>query len=279
MIQLGDFRLDLINDGLFELKPDNFVRVGAAETPPMSHVRRRVRVAFNSLLIRGRGRTIVIDPGTGDKPHSQQVRDYHMEWPRKFFPALTELGVRPEGVDTVILTHLHWDHCGGATSLDAGGKPVPVFWNAKYFVQRRELDAARAAIKAGDDSFLADDFEPLITAHRLQFLEGDAEVLPGISVEWTGGHSPGHQIVRIDGGHGKRAIYLSDLVPTIAQIPFDSVMSYDVNVDELLSAKERVLMAAAAREDLLFFVHAPRQRAAHLQRRPDGEFQLEHVQL
>lgn len=275
MFQLGDFRLDLINDGLFELKADNFVRVGATESP---HVRRRVRVAFNSLLIRGRGHTVVVDPGTGDKPHTQQVRDYHMEWPRKFFPSLRELGVRPEEVDTVILTHLHWDHCGGSTALDAAGKPVPVFLNAKYYVQRRELEAARSAVAAGDDSFLAGDFEPLADSHRLQLVDGNADILPGISVEWTGGHSAGHQIVTLDGG-GERAVYLSDLVPTIAQIPFDSVMSYDIDVNDLLSAKERVLMRAAEREDLLLFVHAPRQRAAYLRRQSGGGFALENVNL
>ncbi len=278
MFQLGDFRLDLINDGLFELKPDNFVRIGEREAH-LPHVRRRVRVAFNSLLIRGRGHTIVVDPGTGDKPHTEQVRDYHMEWPRKFFPALQELGVRPEDADTVILTHLHWDHCGGATSLDASGKPVPVFTNARYFVQQRELEAARSAIAAGDDSFLADDFEPLAASHRLHSVDGETEILPGVSVEWTGGHSEGHQIVTLDGGAGQRAIYLSDLVPTIAQIPFDSVMSYDTNVNELLSAKERVLMTAAERGDLLLFVHAPRQRAAYLRRQAGGGFALENVNL
>ena len=278
MFQLGDFRLDLINDGLFELKPESFVRIGAADRPDLPHIRRRIRIAFNSLLIRGRGHTIVVDPGTGDKPHTQQIRDYRMEWPRKFFPALSELGVRLEEVDTVILTHLHWDHCGGATSLDASGRPVPTFFNATHFVQRRELEAARTAAQNGDDSFLPDDYQPLIESRRLVLLDGDAEILPGLAVEWTGGHSPGHQIVRVDGG-AAHAVFLSDLVPTIAQIPLDSVMSYDANVSELLAAKERVLMRAAESGDLLLFVHAPRQRAAYLRRRPDGEFQLENVTL
>jgi len=192
MFQLGPFRLDLINDGHFELKPESFTRVGAKELP---HIRRRIRVAFNSLLIRGNGHTVVVDPGTGDKPHTQQVRDYHMEWPRKFFPALKELDVRPEEVDTVILTHLHWDHCGGATSRDASGRPVPVFFHARHYLQVRELDSARAAVANGDDSFLSDDFEPLVEAGLLELVEGNAEILSGVSVEWTGGHSSGHQIV------------------------------------------------------------------------------------
>lgn len=275
MFQLGEFRLDLIHDGLFELKPESFVRVGTKELP---HVRRRIRVAFNSLLIRGNGHTIIVDPGTGDKPRTQQVRDYHMEWPRKFFPALQAFGVMPEDVDIVILTHLHWDHCGGATSLDAGGKPVPVFFHAKHYLQTRELEAARAAVASGDDSFLPDDFEPLVAAGLLELIEGDAEILPGISVELTGGHSSGHQIVRIDGDEAGRAIYLSDLVPTVAQIPFDSVISYDNNIDELLPAKERVLLQAAEREDLLLFVHAPRQRAGYLRRR-NGDLILEAVEV
>ena len=278
-VELGSFRLDLINDGLFELKPDDFVRVGALRAEGLLSVKRRVRVAFNSLLIRGNGYTIVVDPGTGDKPHPQQVRDYRMGWPRKFFPALQELGIRPDEVDAVILTHLHWDHCGGATSLDASGRPVPVFFNARHYLQRRELAAARAAVRSGDDSFLGDDFEPLVSAGLLDLVDGNAEILPGISVEWTGGHSPGHQIVKISGSESSRAIYLSDLVPTVAQIPLDSVMSYDSNVEELVPAKKRVLREALERKDLLLFVHAPRQRAGYLREHANGEWFLEAVQL
>jgi len=275
MFQLGPFRLDLINDGLFELRADSFVHAGA---PPSAHHRRRIRVAFNSLLIRGKGHTIVVDPGSGDKPHIELVREYHMEWPRKFFPTLQELGVKPEDVDTVILTHLHWDHCGGATSFDASGRPVPVFFNAKHYLQDRELAAARTAVTAGDDSFLSDDFEPLVSAGLVTQISKRAEIVPGVSVEWTGGHSPGHQIVIIDGGD-KRAIYLSDLVPTVAQLPLDAVMSYDANVSELLPAKKRVLGEAADREDLLLFVHAPRQRAGYLRWQPDVSLSLESVPI
>jgi glyoxylase-like metal-dependent hydrolase (beta-lactamase superfamily II) len=271
MFQLGDFRLNLINDGFFELKAESFARVGV---PSHSQVRKRIRVAFNSLLVRGRGHTVVIDPGTGDKPREELVRSYRMEWPRKFYPTLQEVGVRPEDVDTVILTHLHWDHAGGATSLDANGRAVPVFFRARHVLQARELSAAREAVTGGDDSFLPDDFEPLASTGLLELVEGSAEILPGLTVEWTGGHSPGHQIVRIDGGDA-RAAYLSDLVPTVAQLPSDSVMSYDVNVDELLPAKQRVLSEALARRDLLLFVHAPRQRAGYLIQGPDGELSLE----
>ncbi len=275
MLELGPYRLDLISDGPFELEPDSFARIGAVPPP---HLRRRIRVGFNSLLIRGNGHVVVADPGTGDKPHAEHIRVYHMEWPRKFFPTLQKLGVRPGEVDTVILTHLHWDHCGGATSLNARGEPVPVFFNAKHFVQRREVEAARAAVAAGEDDYLAPDFEPLISAGLAELIDGQAEILPGISLEWTGGHSPGLQIVKIAAA-GKRAIFLSDLIPTSAQLSLDAIMSYDANVEELTSAKERVLREAGEHGDLLLFVHAPRQRAGYLRRGAGGELKLEPVAI
>ena len=283
MIEIGPFRLDLINDGFFEDEADTFVRRCAEEhAPPKSKARGklRVRVGFNSLLIRGMGRTIVVDPGTGDKPRADKAQAYTLEWPRQFFSTLAKLSVRPEDVDTVILTHLHWDHAGAATRLDAGGSLVPSFPKAKYVVQKLELDAARGEIAKGDfDNYLGDDFEPLARTGILETIEGDVELHKGIGLRWVGGHSAGLQIVHIGLGEAAGATYTSDLIPTSAQIPLDCYLSYDLDAEQLTAAKKQVLIEAARRHDLLLFVHAPRMRAGYPVARPDGSFGIDSLDV
>lgn len=276
MLEVGRFRLDLIADGAFEDEADTFVRQCAERAaPPHLKVRGkpRIKVGFNSLLVRGGGQTLVVDPGTGDKPRAELVREYHMEWPRRFLPELTALDVAPAAVDAVILTHLHWDHCGAATREDGQGRLHPVFVNARHAVQRAEWDAALS----GGDGYDGRDFAPLAAAGQLELVDGDAEILPGVCVRRVGGHSAGLQIVIIGADDGSRAVYLSDLIPTAAQLPLECGLSYDVNPPELRAAKERVLTEAYARCDLLLFVHAPRARAGYLIRKHDGSFGLETV--
>jgi glyoxylase-like metal-dependent hydrolase (beta-lactamase superfamily II) len=274
MIQLGPYRLDLINDGFFELSPSDFVQVGKPAKPEVEYagIIRRIQVGFNTLLIRGRGHTALIDPGSGDKPRPDKVDQYKMEWPRKFFSSLTELGVRCEDVDTVILTHLHWDHCGAATRSDADGQIVPSFPNAQYFVQEREFVHAQKDAAINSDSYLVEDFVPLEKAGKLELVNGTQEILPGITLRWTGGHCPGHQIVIINSPDEHQAVYLSDLIPTSAQIPLNQAMSYDDNSVELLMAKRRILSESADNHALLMFVHAPRVVAGFVQHNPDGKF-------
>jgi glyoxylase-like metal-dependent hydrolase (beta-lactamase superfamily II) len=203
-----------------------------------------------------------------------------MEYPRKLFSSLDNLGVGLRDVDTVILTHLHWDHAGGSTSVGYSGQIESTFTRAKYFVQKRELDAAREAILAQDDGYLADDFEPLMSAQALEVIDADDfQVFPWLSLHWTGGHSQGHQIVVIGEPGQKRAIYFSDLVPTTSQIPFDSAMSYDVKYEQLAASKKRFLNEAVQGEYLVMFVHAPRNRAGYLSKNQDDTYKFRAVDI
>jgi glyoxylase-like metal-dependent hydrolase (beta-lactamase superfamily II) len=275
MFQLGRFRLDLINDGLFEDDADSFVQRVSERAATASRVKSRVKVGFNSLLVRSADRTIVVDPGTGDKPRDEMLQRYHLEWPRKFLPSLTDLGVRCEDVDMVILTHLHWDHCGACTKYNDQMRLVPTFPRAHYIAQQRELEAARN----GGDGYAADDFEPLVRAGQLDLVEGDATLTAGVSVHWTGGHSAGHQIVILEDGSAGRAVYLSDAVPTSSQISLESALSYDADLAQVKAAKREILREAARRRDLLLFVHAPRNRAGYFLQRGDGTYVLDTVDL
>ncbi len=273
MIELGGFRLDLIEDGRFELKATDFTGEKSGRKRP------RILIGFNSLLIRGHGRTILVDPGTGDKLLGDRYRHYRLEWPRKLFGQLDSLGVSRVEVDTVILTHLHWDHCGASTSYDASGTLVPTFPRAKYYVQRKELEAARWSLLGGDDGYIADDFEPLSSLGVLHQLDGKAEISSGIRVELVGGHSSGLQVVYIGTEPGATAVYLTDLIPTPSQLPLTAGMSYDIDPAELRESKRRVLDKVMQEKMLLLFVHAPYSRAGYLTNTATGELHFNKLNI
>lgn len=283
MIELGPFRLDLIDDGFFELKRETFVNIAKANlssNQKRQGMKRRIRVSFNSLLIRGAEHTVLIDPGSGDKPLESRIRDYKMEWPRKLYLTLEKLGVDKRDVDTVILTHLHWDHAGGATTVGYSGQVEPAFPKAKYFVQKRELDAAREGVLTQDDGYIAEDFEPLLSASVLELIEtDDFQVFPWLALHWTGGHSPGHQLAIIGEPDKEQAIYFADLVPTISQLPMDSAMSYDVKYDQLAASKAKFLKETVERNYLSLFVHAPRNRAGYLTKDSEGKYKFRAVEI
>jgi glyoxylase-like metal-dependent hydrolase (beta-lactamase superfamily II) len=278
MIELGPLRLDVISDGLFELRAESFVKIARNQSAlfDTKKFRPRVRVGFNSLLIRGEGRVILIDPGTGEKPRDSQVREYKMEWPRKLMPTLAELNVRPDDIDTVILTHLHWDHAGGGTKVEHGGQIVPAFPKARYLLQKRELDYARDAINDGNDGYLSDDIEPLARAHKFDLIDEDNfTVAPWLSLHWSGGHTPGHQIVKIGDENDSQAVFFGDLVPTAAQLVINSVMSYDVDHGQLMAAKRKFLKEAAEKNVLSIFVHAPRNAVGYVRKVDDNKFEFQ----
>lgn len=277
-IDLGTLRLDILDDGLFELRPETFVKVTKGwSTDILSKGKHkpRIKVGFNSLLIRGEGKTVLIDPGTGDKERIAERREYNLDWPRKVLPRLRQMGVRREDVNLVVLTHLHWDHAGACTTVGFSGQLEPTFPRARVVVQRRELEGARDALRTGDDGYCADDYEPLAAAGKLDLLDGDDEQLfPWLSCRWSGGHSPGHQIVRIGYPETTRVSYLSDVLPTTGQLALDSGMSYDQNPDELRSAKAKFMRLAAREQDLVILVHAPRNRTGFLSETESGEYKF-----
>lgn len=279
--ELGSLRFDLISDGLFELRPETFVKVTKgrnAELLDKTKFRPRIKVGFNSLLIRGEGQTVLIDPGTGDKERIAERRSYNLDWPRNLLPALRELGVRREQIDFVVLTHLHWDHAGACTTVGPGGQIEATFPKARYVLQQRELDGARAGVASGDDGYAADDFEPLAQAGKLDLISrDDHELLPWLTLHWSGGHSPGHLVARIGFPGEQKLMYLSDVLPTTAQLPLESGMSYDQNPAELTEAKRKFMTLAARERDIVVLVHAPRNRIGFLSETTPGTFRLEHL--
>jgi len=162
----------------------------------------------------------------------------------------------------VINTHLHFDHAGGNTTIDPELENDPrrhvrpTFPHATYVVQREELEFARHTNERTRASYLPPNFEPIAAAGRWRLLEGDGQVLPGISVRLTPGHVPFHQAVLVQDG-GETAAFIADLIPTVAHLPLPWIMGYDLEPLRTLESKRGLLRDAVAGGWRLVFEHDP----------------------
>lgn len=217
--------------------------------------RNRIALATNCLLVRGPDFVLLIESGVGDKWDERSREIYAVEHPPSLTASLAAHGVRPEDVDGLIVSHLHFDHCGGATARE-GEDLVPVFPNATMYVQEAELAHARAPNPRDRASYLPENWEPYERVGRLTTLSGESEIRPGVRVVPLPGHNSGMQAMRID-ADGRTAFYFADALPTTAHVPIPWIMSYDLYPVELIENKRRLLDQAVREEWLCVFEHDP----------------------
>jgi glyoxylase-like metal-dependent hydrolase (beta-lactamase superfamily II) len=189
--------------------------------------------------------------------------------------SLARHGLAPEDVDTLIYTHLHFDHAGGATRLDEDGRPVPVFPRARHIVQRSEMDDALNATERSRASYLPDNWEPIRGAGLLDVIDGEIEPVPGVRTVLMKGHVRCLTGVLIESGD-ERAFYPSDNMPTSAHVPVPWVMAYDLYPMDTVASKQEFLPRAVDEGWTVVFEHDPEVGAVKLHR--DGRhFALETV--
>ncbi len=276
-MKLGDIEFHVLTDGYFRL--DGGAMFGVIPRPLWEKKmapdqRNRVRLAMNSLLIRAAGKCILVETGAGDKWDDKRRDIFGFEGEPRLPGQLAARGVSPAQVDLVINTHLHFDHCGWNTRI-AGGKPVPTFPNARYVVQRGELDHAKHPTERDRASYIADNFLPIEAAGQWWLLEGEREVLPGIELIRAPGHTRDMVCVRLHGG-GKTALFFADLVPTTAHLPLPWIMGFDLYPLTTLENKKKWIPEAAREGWLCLFGHDPEVRAAYVRER-EGRYVPEPV--
>ncbi|TMD54853.1 MAG: MBL fold metallo-hydrolase [Chloroflexi bacterium] len=203
-------------------------------------------------------------PGQG-----HPLRDGHRREPDAALTALKRLGIRPDEVDVVLSTHLHWDHAGGFTRLSPGGQVEVTFPKARHYVQRREWDFALDSDPRSRAAYLADDFVPVADAGLVEFVDGDAEILPGVELRLTGGHTPGNQVVIFRSGELAAAM-TGDLIGTTPHLRRAWNSGGDLDVVRALQEKGRLLDEAAAHRWLLVLGHESEQAAGYVS--PEGEW-------
>jgi glyoxylase-like metal-dependent hydrolase (beta-lactamase superfamily II) len=229
-------------------------------------------MACVGMIVRQNGRVILCETGIGTKLDEKRARQVELREPEGALLALKRLGIRPEEVDVVLSTHLHWDHAGGFTRLSEGGRVEVTFPRAKHFVQRTEWDFALDCDPRSKAAYLAEDFVPVAEAGLVEFVDGDAEILPGVELRLTGGHTPGNQVVIFRAGDMAAAM-TGDLIGTRPHLRRSWNSGGDLDVVRALAEKGRLLDEAAARRWLLVLGHETEQPAGYVT--VEGEWSAE----
>lgn len=254
--RLGDWELVALRDGFFRLDGGSMFGVIPKtlwERKKPADERNRIHLGLNCLLMRGPRAVVLVESGIGGKMSPGDEDIYGLERDEGILAQLGHEGITPRDIDFVIHSHLHLDHCGWATIHD-GASFCPTFPRARYVIQEREWRAATRPDRRSRASYDPRNFAPLGEGERLLPVDGEAEIVTGLKVVHTGGHTPGHQIVYLETGDS-RCVFLGDLVPTVAHLKINWHMGWDLFPLELMSVKERVLRDAVEGDDLLFFTH------------------------
>ncbi len=199
-----------------------------------------IPLALRSLLIQTKDRVFLIDNGIGDKQDDKFVRHLNMSGGVGLEGGLKDAGFTRMDVTDVILTHLHFDHCGGGIYVDNDGKYAAAFPNASYWVSRIQWENAMNPNPREADSFLIENIAPMMELNLLSFIEEEGELFPGIELRMVNGHTPG-QIIPIIRYGRKTLVYGADLFPMAAHIPVKYNMAYDLEVLKTMEEKERFL--------------------------------------
>jgi glyoxylase-like metal-dependent hydrolase (beta-lactamase superfamily II) len=234
----------------------------------------RIPMQTRVLLLKSEQYLVLVDTGNGGdfeakygpKLGSKFASIYNINLQTHLLQALAERGFKPEDVTHVILTHLHFDHAGGATRQDPqSGRIVPSFPKARYFVQQRNLETALNPNRREKASYLAANIQPLLDSQQLELLTGPTEeVLPHVAVTLSEGHTAGMQVVWVQDGNSC-LLYGADLIPTHAHVRLPWVMGYDLQPLTLIEEKEQVLKRLLSfSSSYLFFEHDPYMDAAQL---------------
>jgi len=273
-LKFGKFDVDIVSDGNFWL--DGGAMFGVVprilwEKKTTPDDKNRIRLGLNCLLVRTGSHKVLIDTGCGEKYTEKELRIYRIERDLTLPGQLARLGLATDDIDIVINTHFHFDHCGGNTCYN-GNLVVPTFPKAVYLVRQDEHHDATHPNERSAASYFEHNWAVLQERGMLRLIERDEEIVPGITVLHTPGHTRGHQSVLIE-SEGRSLLFMADLCPTSAHIPLPWIMAYDLYPMTSLEVRRDIYKRAMAGNWLLFFEHDPDLPAGYLQE-TDGKYCL-----
>ena len=226
--------------------------------------RNRITMAMRPLLVRpAKGPLMIIDAGAGEKMEPKLQEIYGFGRSENLDASLAAAGVAAGDIEIVLASHLHFDHAGGFTARAGSGAVVPRFPNARYVISRGEWEDATHPHERNRASYFDENYVPLLDAGVVDFVDGDVEVIPGVRVRRTGGHTRYHHIIYIESG-GQTAVFTADLIPTAAHVDVPWIMAYDLYPMETLEFKRAFVREAVENEYLILFEHDPQLPAGYI---------------
>ena len=211
--------------------------------------------SMRCLLVEEGDRRILIDTGIGNKQSEKFFSNYYLNGADSLDSSLAKVGYTTDDITDVILTHLHFDHCGGAVRWNEERTDyLPAFKNATYYTSRQQWEWGTHPNNREKASFLKENILPLQEKGRLHLIESDDTLFPGVSVRLFNGHTDG-QVIPFIRYNNTTVVYIADLMPSSAHIPLPFVMSYDTRPLITLKEKEAFLKEAVQNNYLLFFEH------------------------
>jgi len=243
--------------------------------------------ALRCLLIEDDDRLILIDTGNGDKQDAKFFSHYYLHGDDTLASSLAKHGFTPEDITDVFLTHLHFDHCGGAIKRE-NDKLVPTFKNAVYWNNERHWKWATEPNAREKASFLKENILPIKESGQLQFIPVGEELstiqpfASGITNNFSVINVSGHtdaMMLPVIRYNSKTIVYMADLLPSIGHIPLPYVMAYDMFPLTTMNEKKSFLEEAVKNEYILFFEHDPKIECCTLQRTEKGVRQKDTFRL
>ncbi len=226
--------------------------------------------AMRCLLVVDGDRRILIDNGIGNKQDEKWLKHYHLNGDATLERSLKAAGCNPEDITDMVITHMHFDHCGGSVNWNSDKTGFELaFPNATYWTSRQQFDWATNPNRREEASYLKENILPIEESGRLKLIEEEGEYIPNITFKLYNGHTEGQVIPHIR-YKGKTVVFMADLMPSAAHIPMPWIMAYDTKPLETLKDKERFYAKALANDYILFLEHDLYHEACVLHDTPKG---------
>lgn len=278
-MKLGQFEIEQLSEGIFEVFDDGiFNKVDAKDiTAGEVHtheLRESITLGIDPILIRSDKQVVLIDTGLGWGLDQGSIYTETSNLKTN----LDIFGLKPEDVTHVVLSHLHYDHAAGSTFIDSNSKTRATLPNAHYFVQKLEwlfaIESSTTKSSASHVDYQMDEMYKLHAEERLVLITDTFfELVPGITLIHTGGHTPGHQIVKLQSGNDF-GYYLGDLVPSELHLNHYFMAGLDTDPIQAKKAKTLILQQAARESAALFFYHSIYTKAGTLSWDKDEHYKL-----
>ena len=214
-----------------------------------------IAVSMRSLLVIDGERKILFDNGIGDKQDHKFFSYYYLFGNDTLTGSLAALGLGPEDITDMVLTHLHFDHCGGSIKYSEDkSQLLTVFPNAQYWVSRPQWDLAQTPNKLEGASYLKENIDPIKDNGQLELFEGELDLTPGIQIRQFDGHTVGQAIALVH-YNGKTIVNNADLIPLVGNISMSWVCGYDTQPIISLREKADFLKESLENNYIYYFYH------------------------